>query len=48
MDLANLVGPPAGLDAVLLFGFSGADRRPRGEASVAPSPLFQTPACEYC
>lgn len=47
MDLASGIGSSAGLDAALLFGFSGTERRPRGEASTAPSPLFQTPACEY-
>lgn len=47
MDLASGIGSPVGLDAALLFGFSGTERRPRGEASIPPSPLFETPACEY-
>ncbi|KAM5469165.1 hypothetical protein MauCBS54593_004517 [Microsporum audouinii] len=44
MDLASAVGPPAGLDAALMFGFGGTERRPR-EAPIAPSPLFQTSEC---
>ncbi|EFQ99099.1 hypothetical protein MGYG_02113 [Nannizzia gypsea CBS 118893] len=42
MDLASVVGPPAGLDAALMFGFSSADRRPRGEASFGCSGVQYT------
>ncbi|KAK2850679.1 hypothetical protein FQN49_005429 [Arthroderma sp. PD_2] len=45
MDLASAAGPPPGLDAALMLGFSGMERRPRGDPSMTTSPSFQSATC---